>query len=144
MVYSSSMINTGTALIGGQALRALGHDRHTDDVDFFVNVPGQALFTHEDEGDLVNAAAHNFLSDVWAAMTIDENGVADPQTLGELKAWSFIQHCQNMNWKKVAATEYDMMFLAREFGVTEFPILAKFAHAGEMTEIARVVARAKK
>ena len=135
------MSTTKKAMIGGQALRALGHDRHTDDVDFFVNVPGQPLFSHFDDRDEVNAACHKFLSLVWDNMTVTD-GVADPQTLGELKAWSFINHCQNMQWKKVAATEYDMIFLAREFGVTRFPILEKFAHAGEMSEIMRVVLRA--
>ena len=126
-------------LIGGQALRRLGHDRHTDDVDYLVNRPGEELFIHTAEGDLINAAAHNFLSHVWESVTVNE-GVADAQTLFELKAWSWIQYLQNMDFRAAAKAEYDMAFLVRDHGIVDAPILRTVAHAGEMAELDKFVA----
>jgi len=131
--------NETRIMIGGQAMRTLGHDRHTDDVDYLVNLPGQPVFLHEADGDLVNAAAHNFLAAVWADCTPTAEGVADVQTLAELKAWALIQCCQNFDFRSVAKHEYDLKCLAREHGVRETPILARFAHAGELAEIASII-----
>jgi len=120
-------------LIGGQALRRLGHDRHTDDTDYLVWDEGGDLFQHQPTGDLINAAANPFLRAVWAAATETE-GVADPQTLAELKAWSLIQHCQNMNFRKADQAEYDLRFLGREYGITDLPILRQHELAGPVAE----------
>lgn len=134
---------TQKILIGGQALRRLGHDRHTDDVDYLVNRPGEDLFTHLPSGDLINAAAHNFLGRLWEHVVVVD-GVADAGTLFELKAWSWIQYLQNMDFRSAHKAEYDMTFLIREFGITDAPILREIAHAGEMVEIDKFVASVRR
>ena len=136
--HTGDKMNDTQIMIGGQALRTLGHDRHTDDVDYLVNLPGKPVFVHNPEGDLINAAAHNFLAAVWAAAT-PVCGVADVQTLAELKAWALINCYQNMDFRSAAKHEYDLKFLAREHGVSSVPILAQFAHAGELAEVAKII-----
>jgi hypothetical protein len=115
----------------------LGSDRHTDDLDYLVSIPGEARFLHSEDGDLVNAAGSKFLTEVLATC---EDGVASPQALAELCGWAFIQHCQNFNFSKADAKEYDLGFLAREYGISETPILAKFEDAGPVAEVHKILA----
>jgi hypothetical protein len=112
-------------MIGGQALRKLGSDRHTEDVDFAIFGDGSEWRTAAEQGDILDMNAHAFTREVWAAAK-PVDGVADAQTLAELKGWALIQHCRQMNWAKVAADEYDLKFLGRECGIRSLPILAKF------------------
>jgi len=130
-------------LIGGAALRRLGSDRHTDDMDYLVWLENEPVFIHHAEGDEVNAAAHNFLAKIWKACRPSE-GVADPQTLLELKAWAFVNYCQNFDFRHADKAEYDIKFLVRHFNVMETPILTKFAHAGELAEVAKIIASIRK
>ena len=116
-------------MIGGQALRAHGHDRHTDDVDWAVSRDGAEFVAERTvEGETLDMAAFAITAEVWAAMQpVEINGqmIADPQSLAELKGFALIQHCRQGNWTKVAADEYDLQFLGRVFGITELPILAR-------------------
>ena len=130
---------TEKILIGGAALRRHGSDRHTDDVDYLVWIKDAPVFIHKAEGDLVNAAAHNFLAEVWESCNPSE-GVADPQSMLELKAWAFVNYCQNGDFRHADKAEYDIKFLVRHFDVTKTPILAKVAHAGELAEVAKIIA----
>ena len=123
-------------LIGGQALRNLGSDRHTEDIDFLVfdKNSTEAFFTSEKE-DLLNANGNKFFNEIYKLEKGNEQ--AGPQSLFELKAYAFVQHCQNFNWAKADACEYDMKFLVRKFGVCE-NLVSKFVSAGELSEIKKV------
>jgi len=126
---AETMKITNKIMIGGQALRAHGHDRHTDDVDFATCGDGDNFIAHRDDsGETVDLAAlGEFGRRVWAAaapVTIDGQLIADPQTLAELKGYALVEHCRQGNWSKVASDEYDLQFLGREFNIASLPILA--------------------
>ena len=57
----------------------------------------------------------------------------------ELKAYAFVQHCQNGFWKKADEAEFDMKFLAREFNLTTVKVVNKFVSASELKEIMKVI-----
>ena len=102
-------------LIGGQALRNLGSDRYTDDVDYLINdTNSNDAFICSENIDFCNANGNKFFAEIFAI----ENGnvQATPQSLFDLKAFAFVQHCQNFNFKKADASEYDLKFLVRNFG----------------------------
>ena len=103
-------------LIGGQALRNLGSDRYTNDIDYLVNdTTTTKPFITSENIDLINANGNKFFKAIW---NIEKgNEVATPQSLLELKAFAFVQHCQNFNWAKVDSCEYDMKFLVRKFNL---------------------------
>lgn len=137
------MINETKILIGGAALRELGSDRHTEDVDYLVNdISSTKAFIHTEDADLCNANGNKFFAAVYATQIGRE--IATPQALLELKAYSFVQHCQNFNWSKVDAAEYDMKFLVRKFNLTGVKIVNKFVSLGELSEINKVIASVKK
>ena len=59
-------MDTNKILIGGQALRNLGHNRHTDDVDYLVFDKNLPLFSKLDENtDLINGAKNSFLNAIF-------------------------------------------------------------------------------
>lgn len=124
-------------LIGGQALRNLGHDRHTDDIDYLVYEEGKPMFTTSEKTDYINAASNDFFKAVWK-MEADSTEKASPQALAELKAYAFVQHCQNFNFAKADACEYDLKFLNRKLGVTPL-LVQKFVSKGEYSEIIKCI-----
>jgi len=125
-------------LIGGQALRELGSDRHTNDVDYLVNdTSTKDAFITSEKVDLINANGNKFFAEVFK---IEEgNKIATPQSLLELKAYSFVQHCQNFNWAKVDSTEYDIKFLVRKFNLKSIKIANKYMTSGELSEINKII-----
>jgi len=125
-------------LIGGQALRNLGSDRYTNDLDYLVNdTTTKEAFITSDEVDFLNANGNKFFNEIFK---IEEgNEIATPQSLLELKAYSFVQHCQNFNWAKVDSTEYDIKFLVRKFNLTKIKIANKYMTSGELSEIVKVI-----
>jgi hypothetical protein len=132
-------------LIGGQALRNLGSDRHTDDVDYLINdTTSVKAFIHDTENniDYINANGNKFFAQIFAIEAGNET--ATPQSLLELKAYSFVQHCQNFNWAKVDSAEYDMKFLVRKFNLKGVKIANKFMTAGELSEVQKVINSVKK
>ena len=124
-------------LIGGQALRNLGSDRHTNDVDYLVNYTSstEAFICSENE-DLLNANGNKFFAEIFAIENGNEQ--ATPQSLFELKAYAFVQHCQNFNFSKADACEYDMKFLVRNFNCSP-KIVRKYITSGELSEIVKIV-----
>ena len=120
-------------LIGGQALRQLGHDRYTDDVDYLINEAGMPTFITGDDVDYINCSSNKFFAEIWANVK-PVNGVADPQSLFDLKMYACVQHFQNFNMSKAAACEYDLKFLHREFGCTP-KIVKKHITTGELNSI---------
>jgi hypothetical protein len=125
-------------LIGGQALRELGSDRHTNDVDYLVNdTSTNDAFITSEKVDLINANGNKFFAEIFK---IEEgNKIATPQSLLELKAYSFVQHCQNFNWAKVDSTEYDIKFLVRKFNLKSIKIANKYMTSGELSEINKII-----
>jgi len=71
------------------------------------------------------------------------NEQATPQGLLELKCYAFVQHCQNFNFTKADACEYDIKFLVRNFDV--YPkIVKKYVSSGEFSEIVKIINSVKK
>jgi hypothetical protein len=137
------MKTTDKILVGGQALRNLGSDRYTNDVDYLINdLTSTKAFITSEAVDFLNANGNKFFNEIYNAEKGNEQ--ATPQGLFELKAYAFVQHCQNFNWKKVASTEYDMQFLVREFGITESKIAKKYISAGEYSEIVKIIRNTRK
>lgn len=122
-------------LIGGQALKQLGSDRHTDDFDYLIKDSNQELFVTGEGVDYINAAKHDLFKEIWDAE--EGNEIARPQSLAELKAFSFVQHCFNMNFRKADACEYDLKFLNREYGVKPSRV-QNYVTPGEWQEIKNI------
>ena len=123
-------------LVGGQALRNLGHDRHTNDVDFLIfDESSKEAFITSESVDYLNANGNKFFLEIYKKE--EGNEQATPQSLFELKAYAFVQHCQNFNWAKADACEYDLKFLKREFGCRP-QIVKKYISDGELSEINKI------
>ena len=125
-------------LIGGQALRKLGSDRYTNDIDYLVNDSKNTnAFITSEEVDLINANGNKFFAEIFKLE--EGNEIATPQSLLELKAYSFVQHCQNFNWTKVDSTEYDIKFLVRKFNLKSIKIANKYMSSGELSEVQKLI-----
>lgn len=134
-------------LIGGKKLLELGSDRHSDDTDYLIyNEENKEIFSNLDNGiDLINAANHPLLKSVW------DNEVKNNEItiigLFCLCAWAFVNHCQNFNWQKADAKEYDIRFLvryAKSHNIDlSFTILKDNLHSGEFEEILKIVESVK-
>lgn len=135
------MKTTSKILVGGQALRNLGSDRYTNDVDYLVNdVTSKEAFIVSDEVDYLNANGNKLFAEIFAI----ENGndQASPQSLFDLKAYAFVQHCQNFNFRKADACEYDLKFLVRNFNCSP-KLVKKYVSLGELSEIVNIVKSVK-
>ncbi len=130
--------NTNRILVGGSALRNYGSDRYTNDTDYLINDNStKDAFITSDKVDYLNANGNKFFAEIFK---IEEgNETATPQSLLELKAYSFVQHCQNFNWAKVDSSEYDIKFLVRKFNLKGVKIANKYITAGELAEINKVI-----
>ena len=134
-------------LIGGLALRALGSTRHTDDTDYLTKLSSKEIFVHDKDAnvDYVNANGHDLFKALYnAECKSNKTEIASPQTLLELKAFSFEQHCQNFNWQKVNSTEFDIKFLVIACGVDTLKFAHKHMSQGAIAEFYKVVESAKK
>lgn len=129
-------------LIGGQALKQLGSDRYTDDVDYLINDESskQAFITGVNI-DYLNANGNKFFASIFDAEK--ENNIASPQSLLELKAYAFVQHCQNFNFKKADACEYDIKFLVRKFNLKTVKTVKKYISTGELSEVEKIIKSVK-
>jgi len=141
MYYLYFMKTTTNILIGGQALRNLGSDRYTNDVDYLVNdTTTKEAFIVSESVDYLNANGNKFFAEIFQ---IEKgNAQATPQSLFDLKAYAFVQHCQNFNFRKADACEYDMKFLVRQFGCSP-KIVKKYVSNGELSEIVKIVKSVK-
>jgi len=131
-------------LIGGQALRELGSDRFTNDFDYLINdTSTKESFITSKEVDYLNANGNKFFAEIFEAEK--GNTIATPKSLLELKAFAFVQHCQNFNWEKVDSSEYDIKFLVRTFGlkVSDLRIIKNYISNGVFTEIENIINNVK-
>lgn len=124
----------------------LGSTRHSVDTDYLVFDSGIATFSHIDGNiDLINAAGGNeFFAQIWANESGNIGPLATPQSLLELKAYAFAQHCKNGFWQKADDCEYDIKFLVRNFNLSSVPVCEKHLSFGEVSEINKVIKSAKK
>jgi len=130
-------------LIGGQALRNLGSDRYTSDVDYLINdVNSTETFICSETVDYINANGNKFFAEIYKIECNNEQ--ATPQSLFELKVYAFVQHCQNFNFAKADSCEYDMKFLVRNFGIESSKIAKKYISNGEYSEITKIINSVKK
>lgn len=125
-------------LIGGQALRTLGSDRHTEDYDYLINDKSNNKgFITSKEVDYLNANGNKFFAKIYK---IEEgNEIASPQSLLELKVYAFVQHYQNFNFKKADSCEYDIKFLVRRFGLKKVKIVNNYITDFELTEAMKII-----
>ncbi len=129
-------------LIGGRALIALGSSRNTLDIDYLVNYPDSpSAFLQEAGVDYCNAGGSEPGARFFAEIYKQEKGreIASPQSLLELKAFAFVQHCRNGHWQKADDAEYDMKFLVRKFKLTGVKIVPKYLDQGAMIEIEKII-----
>ena len=131
-------------LVGGQKLRNLGSDRHTEDIDYicYDNTTNEAFIT-SDKVDYLNAASDSYAGRFFNEVLGSIDNEATPQALLELKAFAFVQHCQNFNWQKVDASEYDIKFLVRNFNLTDVEIVKNYISEGEYTEVKKIINNVK-
>ncbi|MDH4127129.1 MAG: hypothetical protein OEV44_00135 [Spirochaetota bacterium] len=131
------MTTDSKILIGGQALRILGSSRSTNDTDYLINdISTKEAFLHDENIDYLNANGNKFFAEIFK---IEEgNQIATPQSLLELKAYAFVQHCQNMKFQKADEAEFDMKFLVRKFNLT-VKIVRNYVSSGELSEIMKVI-----
>ncbi|MBN1294377.1 MAG: hypothetical protein JXB48_21250 [Candidatus Latescibacteria bacterium] len=126
-------------LIGGQRLRELGSDRHTDDCDWLVNSPDDdRLFIHAPDGDYINASAHPLYAEIWAEEIGNDEQVTVTGLLN-MCVFAFVQHCENGFWDKADAKEYDIKFLARKFNARNFDIAKKYISSGAAIEVQKIL-----
>lgn len=131
---------TDKILIGGRALVALGSSRGTQDTDYIINdTSSKAAFLHDEEAniDYINANGNKFFKEIYKME--EGNQIASPQALLELKAYSFVQHCQNFNWSKVNDAEFDIKFLCIKFNIKSVSIVKDYISEGELSEVEKVI-----
>lgn len=112
--------------------------RYTDDTDYLVfDESDPRLFVKEEFGDIINAANHPFYSEIWEA------GVNE-QTMLEMSAFTFVQHCMNGFWEKADTKEFDIKFLVRLIGKdAKISIASKYITPGQELEVNRVIKSVK-
>jgi len=130
-------------MIGGQALRELGSCRHTDDVDYLVNVQEDWTFKHEANCDLINCNNNNFFAKIWK-IEADNNGIASAQSLLELKAYAIVQHYQNGNMAKARTSAADIMFLVAECNLDRVITVKEFLTVAELEFVNEQIAAGMK
>lgn len=127
-------------LIGGQKLRELGSDRHTDDVDYIIyDESGTELFNCSEKCDVVNAALNPFYSAVWALDAGSDS--VSLRALLEMTVFTFVQHCENGKWEKADSKEYDIKFLCRKIGTKniDYSIAQGYISAGANEEVEKII-----
>lgn len=136
------MTTNSKILVGGQALKNLGSDRNTLDLDYLINdTTTKETFICSENVDYLNANGNKFFAEIYKIEAGNEQ--ATPQSLFELKAYAFVQHCQNFKFAKADACEYDIKFLVRNFNITNSKIARKYMTDGEYSEIEKIIKSVK-
>ncbi len=125
-------------LIGGRALVALGSSRNTLDIDYLVDIPeSKEAFIHENGVDYCNASGMKFFREIYKLETGRQ--MASPQSLLDLKAFAWVQHTLNGNFRKADEAEFDIKFLVREFNLTSLGVVRKYLADGERAEVEKII-----
>ena len=129
------------------ALKTLGSTRNTLDTDFLVNDVNSTdafIFDKENNTDYINANGNKFFAAIWELEAGNDTGIASLKALLELKAYSFVQHCVNRNFKKADEAEFDIKFIIRMMGKHIAPnICKKFVTPGQYSEICKIITSVK-
>lgn len=134
-------------LIGGQALIKLGSSRTTKDTDYLINdANSTSAFIHDAANniDYCNANGNKFFAEIWELEKNNVGEIATPQSLLELKAYSFVQHCLNGFWQKADEAEFDIKFLCRQFNLNGVKIVSKYITPRELSEVLKTINSVKK
>ena len=130
-------------LIGGKALNILGSSRSTSDTDYLIFDEKKELFIKDEKNnvDYINAAKSEFFKKIWEEEK--NNVIASPLALLELKAYAFVQHCQNMNFQKADDAEYDMRFLVRKYDI-DTSVVDQYLSSAELKEVKKIIQSTKR
>lgn len=129
---------TNKILIGGRALVALGSSRNTLDINYLVDWSDRPeAFIHEDGVDYCNAGGLNFFREIYELEKGEK--IAGPQSLLDLKAFAWVQHCLNGNFRKADEAEFDIKFLVREFDLSGLNVAKKYLADGERLEVEKII-----
>ena len=127
-------------LIGGQALRELGSSRFTNDTDYLIfdeNCYKQFVFDKENNIDYMNGNGSNFSEEIWKKE--QNNTIASPQSLFDLKAFALLSHFRNNNQNKLNDCIFDLNFLSVNFGIKTIDVLKKYITKEEANFIHSVI-----
>ncbi len=125
-------------LIGGRALVALGSSRNSLDINYLINLTdSKEMFLHEDGVDYCNAGGHKFFKEIYQ-LEIGKQ-MASPQSLLDLKAFAWVQHMLNGNFRKADEAEFDIKFLVREFNLDGLKTVVKYLSDGERIEVEKII-----
>ena len=140
-------METKQLMIGGQALVALGSSRSTADTDYLINDKSSKMpFSHDRANniDYCNANGLKFFAAIWKMEAKNIGPLASPQALLELKAFSFVQNLLNGHNGKAYDAEYDIVFLVRNFNLTEIKVAGKFITEGQLSEVMKIIREVRK
>lgn len=141
MITPKSSKASKQLLINGYALVKLGSSRMTSELNYLVYKPKQPDFVHNTRTGIVyyNAAgpgtAGRFFAEIWQKELNNIGEIASPQSLLELQAFLYTQHCRNGFWQKADDAEYDIKVLVRLFRLTTLSIVANYISAEELAEL---------
>lgn len=127
-------------LIGGKALNVYGSNRLTEDTDYLIFDKDSHKPFLKDEVkniDYINGNGSNFFNEIY--IIEQDNQIASPQSLLELKAYGYIQHRLNGNTRKAIEYEYDLKFLALEFGLKAVKVVKRYISKAELEEIENIL-----
>ncbi|NLK84167.1 MAG: hypothetical protein GX280_08855 [Lentisphaerae bacterium] len=125
-------------LIGGRALVALGSARNTLDIDYLVDDKSTSeMFIRKNGEDYCNANGSKFFKEIYDIEK--DRQIASAQSLLELKAYGWVQHSLNGNWKKVTDYEYDIKFLVQNHNVRKLDIVQKYLSKSEFEEVTKFI-----
>lgn len=126
-------------------MNVLGSSRLTEDTDYLVfdETTFNPFLRNENMNiDYVNANGHNFFNEIYEVEK--GNQIAGPQSILELKAYSYVQHLLNGNFEKAAQTDYDIRFLVLRYKLEEVKIAKKYLSKAEFGEIESLLKSVKK
>lgn len=121
-------------------MNVYGSNRLTDDTDYLVFIKDNHQPFVKDEHkniDYINGNGHNFFNEIYELEK--NNQIATPESLLELKAYGYIQHRLNGNTKKAIEYEFDMKYLALEFGLKEVKIAKKYLSESALKEVESII-----
>ena len=98
-----------------------------------INIKNKETFITSNDIDYINCANIKFFKEIWKNVNVVD-GVADTQTLFDLKMYAAVQHYQNFKFKKAAQAEYDLKFLFKNFGCMP-KIVKKYITDAELNSI---------
>lgn len=100
-----------------------------------------AVFIHDAEHqiDYINANAFAFFAEIWEMEQENDQEIASPQALLELKAFALVQYYKNNVLDKIEACVYDIEFLCMKFGLRDVPRVRKYITESQYQEVLKII-----